>query len=317
MPQPQVSIDRTGAATLIPIEYASEIIKNVTQKSVVLSYGRRLPNMSTSTRVQPVLNTLPTAYFLTGDTAQKQTTKLAWASKTITAEELAVIVPIPQAVLDDSNYDIYGETRPALEEAFGVAIDNAVIHGTNKPASWPAAIVTDAIAQGNMADLSVIVAASGDVYDAIMGPSGTIGLLETDGYMPTGHIAAPAFKSTLRSLRDTTKQPIFKASMQDSTRYELDGAPLTFPLNGVMNAVTAMLISGDWTQLVYAMRQDITFTVLKEAVIQNPDGTIAYNLAQQDMVALRAVMRIGVQIANPINAINSGATRYPFSILQA
>ena len=47
-----------------------------------------------------------------------------------------MIVPIPEAVLDDSAFDIWGEVQPALVEAFGIAIDQAVLYGTNIPASW-------------------------------------------------------------------------------------------------------------------------------------------------------------------------------------
>ena len=78
-------------------------------QSAVLSRGRRLANMSSRTYRMPVLDMLPLAYFVNGDTGQKKTTKMAWDKKLITAEEIAVIVPIPEAVLDDSNYDIWGE----------------------------------------------------------------------------------------------------------------------------------------------------------------------------------------------------------------
>ena len=41
-----------------------------------------------------------------------------------------------------------------------------------------------------------------------------------------------------------------------------------------------------------------------------------YNLAQQDMVALRAVFRVAWQVPNPINRVNeNSSTRYPFSAL--
>lgn len=55
-----------------------------------------------------------------------------------------------------------------------------------------------------------------------------------------------------------------------------------------------------------------------EGVVQNTDGTIAYNLMQNDMVALRAVMRMGWEVPNPINALAKDKTkRCPFSILKA
>ena len=122
-----VIIDRTGADTLIPEEKAREIIQGVVTQSAVLAQGRKLPNMSSKTYKMPVLDMLPLAYFVNGDTGQKQTTKMMWDKKFITAEEIAVIVPIPEAVLDDSDYDIWGEVRPRVQEAFGKVIDGAVL----------------------------------------------------------------------------------------------------------------------------------------------------------------------------------------------
>jgi hypothetical protein len=66
------------------------------------------------------------------------------------------------------------------------------------------------------------------------------------------------------------------------------------------------------------MRTDITTKLLTEAVIQDPTTKeIVYNLAQQDMVALRVVFRAGWAMPNPINRVNSNAlTRYPFAVLK-
>lgn len=61
-------IDRSGAESLIPEERAREIIQGVVTQSAVLSQGRRLPNMSSRTYKMPVLDMLPLAYFVNGDT---------------------------------------------------------------------------------------------------------------------------------------------------------------------------------------------------------------------------------------------------------
>lgn len=72
--------------------------------------ARRLPNMTSKTQTMNVLDMLPTAYWVNGEVsgtgaadsaAYKQTTKMAWDKKKLYAEEIAVIVPIPEAVLDD------------------------------------------------------------------------------------------------------------------------------------------------------------------------------------------------------------------------
>ena len=76
------------------------------------------------------------------------------------------------------------------------------------------------------------------------------------------------------------------------------------------------MFSGDWSQLVFSIRQDITYKILDQAVIQDGAGNIVFNLAQQDMVALRCVMRCGWALPNPTNRVNTNdSTRYPFAVL--
>lgn len=318
-------ISRTDAAALIPEEVSREIIQHVPEQSAVLQLARRLPNMSRAQQRLPVLSSLPTAYFVTGDTGMKQTTEVNWANKYIDAEEVACIVPIPEAVLDDADYPIWAEVRPLVEEAIAVVIDAAILHGTNAPASWPTAVATAAAAAGNSVDLSTQVAAGEDLYDVILGENGVVSKLEADGFMATGHIAAMSMRGKLRGVRAKVYDgsgavnlggPIFVRTMQEGSNYQLDGEPIIFPKLGALNAASVLMFSGDFNQLVYSIRQDMTFKILDQAVIQDGAGNIIYNLAQQDMVALRVVMRLGWQVPNPINRLQqTEANRYPFAVL--
>ena len=312
MPTYNSNIDRSNVGALIPEDVSREIIQGIPEYSSIMSLATKAPNMSRAQRRIPVLSTLPTAYFVDGDTGLKQTTEQAWDNKYLNAEELAVIVPIPEAVLDDQDYDIWGEIKPRIMEAMGIAFDAAVMFGTNAPSSWPTNLLTQATAAGNVVALGTGV----DLYDDLLGESGVISTLEADGYMATGHVAAMSMRGKYRGLRDADGQPLFKTAMQDNTRYELDGSPIFFPRNGAMNAASALQFSGDFKQLIYAMRQDITYKILDQAVIQDGAGQIVYNLAQQDMVALRAVMRLAWQVPNPINRLNTNnTTRYPVAVL--
>jgi len=306
------SIDRTGSESLIPEDASRDIIQGVPKYSTVMSLATRAPSMARAQRRIPVLSTLPTAYFVNGDTGLKQTSKQAWGNKFLDAEELAVIIPIPEAVLDDTDYDIWGEVKPRIMEAFGIAFDQAVLFGTNAPASWPTNVLASATAAGNV----VTIGTGADLYEDLLGENGVISLIEADGYMAKGHIAAMGMRGKYRGLRDADGQPLFKNSMQSTSQYDLDGAPIFFPENGAMDAEQALQFSGDFKQIIYAMRQDLTYKILDQAVIQDNTGAIVYNLAQQDMVALRAVMRLAWQVPNPINRLNPGDTRYPVSVLK-
>ena len=313
-------IDRTGATALIPEDASRDIIQSVTSSSAVLQLARRMPNMNRAQQRLPMLSTLPTAYFVNGDTGLKETSNVSWENVYINAEELAVIVPIPEAVLADADYDIWTQIQPLIIEAFGVAIDAAILHGTNAPASWPDDLATQITSASHTVDEDD--AAFPDLFDALLGrgtgdESSVFALVEEDGFMVNGVLAQPVMKSKLRGLRDSNGQPIFVSDFKGSASYSLDGNPLTFVENGAM-AATVRAFAGDWSQLVYAMRQDLTYKMATEATIQNAGGTVEYNLFQQDMVALRAVMRLGWALPNPLNRTNqTDATRLPFASLLA
>lgn len=311
------STDRSALSGLIPEPVTREIMQGAIAESAVLRMSRRLANMSSKTQTINVLDALPSAYFVNGEAtdsgageAFKQTTKMAWDKKKLYAEEIAVIVPIPEAALDDADYDIWGEVKPRLTEAFGKVIDAAILFGTNKPSTWRTGVVPAAIAAGNG------VPVGANVFDDIMGENGLIAKVELDGFNPNGVMSAIQMRGKLRGLRDTSGQPIFKTDMQGATRYGLDGMDMYFPMNGAFDPAQAQMIVGDWSQLVYAIRQDMTFKIFTEGVIQDPTTkAITYNLMQNDMVALRAVMRLGWEIANPINAYNAEkANPFPFSV---
>lgn len=309
-------ISRTNAEALIPEEVSREIIQEVPVQSAVMRLARRLPNMTRAQQRMPVLSGLVSADWVDGDTGQKSTSRAEWENVYINAEELAVIVPIPEAVLDDADYDIWGEIRPRIVEAFGQKIDEAILWSLNKPVSFPDGLTVQAAAASHTVDLSSVTAGGGDLYDAVLSEGGLFAKVEEDSYGVNGVVAHLSMKAMLRGLRDSQGNPIFKTDVQGSTQFALDGAPMYFTEN--TDAGTSLLIAGDWRRLVWSVRQDITYKLLDQAVIQDAFGNIVYNLAQQDMVALRAVMRIGWALPNPPNRVNpNDATRFPFAALVA
>ena len=112
-----MAITREKAEALIQEQIVQSVFQDDVKGSTFLSMARRLPNMTSNQTRMRVLDILPIAYWVNGDTGFKQTSEAAWDNVYINAEELAVIVPIPEAVLADANYDIMGQVTPRIPEA--------------------------------------------------------------------------------------------------------------------------------------------------------------------------------------------------------
>lgn len=304
-------INRSGAETLIPVEVVREIQDGVRAESVAMRLMRKLPNMSTNKTKQPVLSMLPIADFVDGDAGMKVTSDVAWKDKMMVAGEIAVIIPIPEAVLNDADYDIWGECRPLLIEAFGRVFDKQVFDGGNPkaPAEWPKGIVPSAVQAGN-----VVVEGTG--VDIAEDYNQLFGTLEEQGYDVTGVASHKAVKTKLRGLRNDNGDPIYQA-LTGTTPASIYAVPTHFVGQGTWKASDALSVTGDWGLAAYALRQDMTFQIFDTGVISDENGKVVYNLLQQDMVAMRAVMRIAWQVANPINIDRPDTENtYPFAVLK-
>ena len=296
-------IARTDVDSLIETQVANEIFEGVVRDSKALSMFRRLPNMTSDKTKLRVLDSLPVAYFVDESTnnGRKNTTKMAWDKKYINAAELAVIVPIKENVLNDASIDIWSEVRPRIVEAFAKKIDNAMFFGVDKPTDWRAGLVPSVISAGAEVNETENGLYS-DINDAMV-------KVEESGYNVNGILGGVGLKGKFRMMLDTTGQPLNTTEIGSVRREFMD--------NGVWDKTKSTLLVGDFSQAVYAIRQDVTYKILDQAVIQDPtDGSILYNLAQDDMVALRVVMRLGWEIPNPVNALNETDARFPFASLK-
>ena len=321
-------ISEKDALPLIPVQTLKEIIDGVAEESVALSQFQRLPDMSSRTAEMTVLDSLVDAQFTSGVVYDdltygadadgtytpdegvpglKATGDAKWAKKKIVAEPIAIILPIAEDVLADADYDIWAELRPRIVEAFGKRIDEAIIWGQGRPASWETGIVPTALARGN-------VVAQGTGVDLGIDISNLMGKIEAQGFDPTGFIAEVGTKAVLRNLRSTAGFPLFS----DGTMIDPDtlyGHPIKYSKNASFDATVARLIVGDMKEAKYSIRQDITFKLFTEGVVTDDYGNIVANLMQNDMVALRVVMRLGWVLPNPIHQLNPNRAGYPFAVM--
>ena len=301
----------------IPTEEVGELLKVMPEESVLLKRARRQP-MSTKTVKQTIMTTFPDAYWVDGDTGLKQTTKQSFSQPIMTAEELAVIAVVPDAVIDDSSLPIWATLRPFLAEAIGKKVDQAAIYGIDKPASWPLALVPGAIAAGVITPGNLTATPADQRKDAgqLVADLG-LKMARDAGANLSGLIAQAGTGWELDRIRDADRRPIY-----DGVAGALRGVPFDELKNGAWSSVgtgdTAIpLIGVDWSQVYVGIRQDITVKMLDQAVISDADGQVVFNLAQQDAKALRVVFRVGYQAVMPVNHQQLDPTkRFPAGVIR-
>lgn len=317
----------SGSDALVPEDMSTEIIQELPKQSAAMTLMRRV-NLSTKTERMPVLNALPFAYWVGGDTGLKQATSQQWKNVTLVVEEAATIVPVPEAYLDDSAIPIWSEVQPRMVEALGALIDSAVLFGVGKPATWGTDIYTAAIASGN-------VVKDGFLKDGTT-PSADFGQTVTElgdvmsqtGYSMNGFAGRPGLNWRLMGLRSSgSGVPIFQPGQPLSdgsglSNPNLYGYPAPMIENGAWDNSKAELLGGDWGKAIIGVRQDITFKMFYEGVISDDDGKVILNLMQQDTVAMRLVFRMAYATVNPQTLLGQKAgksitQRFPFGVVTA
>lgn len=316
-----VMIDRTNAAGIIPEEYHDDIIQEATYASVALSTFRKI-TIPTAVNHLPILNVLPIAGFTDGEAAEADPSKgkkpaasAEWGSLTMTAEEIAAVVPIPEAVLEDAvANDLWGDVTEMLGQAIGSVIDGACFFGTNAPASWP----TGGIKGGAVSASQLVVPAAagaptpGEYSDAFA-------FVEADGYQVQAAYASVNQKAVFRGM-NASGVPIYLTDVRtDGMVSSIYGVPVHY--SPLAWEVGTQALVGDPDKAIIGVRKDLTFKLLDQASIDvsaAQDGSQMLHLAQQDSVALRVRARVGFVVANPVTPLEpTAADRYPFAAIAA
>lgn len=312
----------------LPVEYGREIIRGLLGRSKALELGRRLPNMRGKTYKLNVNANLPVAGWVKNSQTtpnaegteinRKPISTYAFEGVDLVAEELSVIVPISENTLadvEDFGIELAQELQEQVVGAFQEAIDATVFHGTNSPWTNFSGLVNGA------ETAEATVAWDGQpgksFYDAI---NEAMTLVETSGYLPNAILGGPSLNSAFRGA-------ITDLGVNVTEQGEIGRLARHIDLTGGFDSEDAFAIVGDFRYLVYSFREEMTMKLLTESVLQDPNsGAILYNLAQQDMVALRFVMRLAFALPNPVNRVSGvlssdgkyitkGAKAYPFAVI--
>lgn len=298
-------ISRSDVATLIQDGYASDFLGVAAKKSVALqAFPTR--DMGTKTVNEPVLATKPHAKWVSESATQssgtKPTGKVTWGNKQLIAEELAVIVPVHENVVDDATEDVLAQIAAAGGEAIAFALDAAVFFGTNKPGTWASkSLFQSATDNGQVFTLGSATDGE-DISGSIL--NGAEALCEK--YEPTTLFSRRGLQYRLYNQRSTTGEPIYQPALagapgSEATIHGLNAYYVTGTVdNGsggdapVWDNDQATALVVDRSRVLIGVRQDIRVKFLDQATVNG------INLAEKDMVALRFVARFAYVLGDDI-----------------
>ena len=295
-----MSISRAEVSTAIQEAYSDTLLAAAVAGSTVLTAFPTV-NLGTKLTHLPVLATLPEAGWVsesTDSTGVKPTSEVTWQDLTMVVEEIAVIVPIHEDVLADATAPILEEVTNRAGEAIGKKLDQAVLFGVGKPASWTSAALYPAASTASQ----TVTYSSGNanVADLVGGVTQAARQVAAAGFQPDVLVAPLTFRYDVINTRDAQGQPIFRDE-------QFAGYSTVFNRNGAWTGAGVQAMVADSTRIRIGVRQDITVKFLDQATV----GSV--NLAERDMVALRFKARYAYVLGR--SATSLGVNKTPVAAL--
>jgi HK97 family phage major capsid protein len=274
----------TNYPDLLPVAVAREVIQSVTQRESALMRLARVIRMPTGVQKVPVITGMPAAGFVNPTYGGlKPEGAVDWAPETLTAAEIGTVIPVPNAYIDDSAFDVEGSVREEIARSFAGVFERAALYGTNAPADWPAGGLTAA------ANADATTGA-----DALKALDAALSNLEAKGITPDGILGGAALRAALRAQMVDVMQPFSEAPAQ------VYGVPVVF--DSYWNDATGLALVGGFGSVLVGVREDLTYARSEEGVITDGAGAVVYNALQQDGVILRCYWRIALAQATPLGA---------------
>ena len=313
-------------ALALPDEVSETILRGAAESSVVQQFARAR-NMTAQNQQITEAEVTGANVFWVGEGARKQTDAppMVGATWTMSAAELAVIIPLDENVADDASVDLFELYKPAIETAIAKKLDAAALFGTDSPLAW-GALGTDISADCTAAGVVFEADASptdAELLDLISGTGATVAdgalqAIEMAEFEATGAVAYTRFKARLRGLKGGDHRYIVGDGVEAGVPGTLFGIPIAFTKSTVWTPATAHLIMGDWNQAMVGTRAGIRYKVFDQGVITDGAGAVVYSLMENDMIALRVTVRYGFKVIADDTADGETVdanSQYPFAIV--
>lgn len=291
-------ISRNDVATLIQEEYSNVFLDAAGSEegsAAIRAFGT-VP-LGTKITNAPVLTTLPEAQWVSESATEasgvKPTSKTIWGNKRFVVEELAVIIPIHEDVLEDMTEDGLENLSRLGGQAIGAKLDEAVLFGIDKPTTWlDPDLLASATADGNTFQVST-TPGEDDLAGSIFQAAGAVA---DSGANPSTILSASGLRFRLANLRAADGTAILSRTLGGDGTFSDDIAGLraSFVDNGAWDNTLATAIVADRARVKIGQRSDIQVKFLDQATV----GGI--NLAERDYVALRFKARYAYALGNTI-----------------
>jgi hypothetical protein len=284
----------TDFQDLVPTHVVNELLAAAEQQSVAMRLGsvQRMPSGVGSI---PVVTVEPDAEWIDPRYGgRKKATTIEWTAQQLMAEELACVLAIPSAWIDDSGFRVWEQVRSRLAAAFARRIDETLLFGVAPvPSSFPA---------GGIVAMAGTAVTGADALEAL---DKGLAAVEGEGLVPNGIASGASIGTALRQeLRSIGSLP------SQAPSASVYGVPVA--IAAYWDATKGDAIVGDWTKLVIGIREDITFDLSQDAVITDGSGAIIANAFQDDLTAMRCYIRMAAAVGRPVGS--DGNPVAPFAI---
>ena len=265
----------SNVSKILPKEISSEIWANALEESAIMRLARRVDLPGTGITI-PMISADASAAWV-AESTEKAVSKASLNGKQLTPYKLAVIEIFSNEFRRDLPA-VYAELARRLPNSIGKKFDETVFAGVAPGSNFDVLTSSTAV---NIQDTT----GSKTVYGNLVTALSTVAA--TDAEL-TGWAISPKADAVLLGAQDTTGRPIF---IPNATDDRVIGSLLGSPVvrtrraykQGTDNDVLGF--AGDWSQAVWGMVNDISFSISEEATIN--DGTNQINLWQRNCFAIR------------------------------